>query len=200
MKKDVVYTITSTFIVPLLGIEKSIFYDSLVIFGKVKHHNRLINAFYKTKFDNTYNKKGYVHILIDPYQDEKFESFLSNLTKHPTYVDMYEYLGMFVSVHKIPDEFLTDYNLLINGKYSLISSKAKELILLNRFWSYPENLLHQILYRNESLVASWEEKLGASIGDNDAWWIINEKDVLTLEHMKELSGSSILKQGIEIFE
>lgn len=199
-KRDVTYTITSTFIIPLLGIDKSIFYDSLNIFGSIKHHNRLINGFYKTEFENTYNKKGYVHILIDPYQDEKFDAFMQNLTNHPTYVEMYEIYGMYVSVHRIPEKFKEDYKLIINGKYSLISSEAKQLIIGNRYWTYPEKLLPQVLFRDPALVQSWEDRLGASIGDNDAWWIINDKDVLTLDLIKDLSGASILKQGLEIFE
>jgi len=75
-------------------------------------------------------------------------------------------------VLKIPDDFMNDYYLLLEGKYSQISTKAKGYILghLHKFYTHRLEKVHEvwkILNKDVSLRRQLEERLNTSLSDED---------------------------------
>jgi len=193
MKKKI-YTLTSTFVFPLLQIPKSYFScDVKTMWGSTIMDNRFIDAFLWNTSISKYNDGLHISIVLNNYRDVKFDEFNDLLQSHDSYVDNYEIENTLIYVFKMPIEYLDDLALLIDGKYSKISEGAKSVILKNTFYSGDINTIPLIFTKAKKLKESWELTLGADIGDNEVWMKINpEKETLTINKIKEISNVSTL--------
>lgn len=109
----------------------------------------------------------------------EMEEFEAKIKKHPQYletidVDQYHVLYKF----SIPTRYYVDYKLIIQGKYSRISSRAKERIL--DFHSATEKTpLGKILTRNPKRRAKMEKELEITIPEDaelhDPFYIEEER-------------------------
>ena len=185
MKKVKHFTKTSTFIFPLLGISKHLFmYDK-------KEYDRLVS---KTRFVNAYiysnvceKHNHHVSIVIDPYRDVKFDHFYSSLSGHDTFIDSYEVNDLLIMVFEIPDQYIDDLTLIVNGKYSAVSPAGKQLIMKNHFFDSESTIIPMIFNKAKKLKDAWENKIGASIGDGEVWNIINvDEETLTNEKLDKV--------------
>jgi len=204
---EIKFTKTATFIFPLLQIPKNLFEVSVLDkYGRNIYSNRFINAYLEDQNVTSFQddvENNYIFLLLKNYQDVNFSTFYSTITAFPNYVDDYDIKDCLVMVFRIPEETKEDYDLLINGKYSEISTESKKLILGNNFYSGKAFTLPLILNKSSALKESWEDKLSfigphiyspADLGDQEVWPIINrEKEVLT----KEIIDSFIIKKDLQ---
>ena len=200
------YTKTATFLFPLLKIPKELFTCNIKnSLGKSIITNRFINA-YLTDDDIKNYKENHLFILINNYQDSKFETFYSTMLSFPNYVDDYEKDDYLVIIYKIPKETVSDYTLLLNGKYSEISANAKKLILSNYFFCGKAFTLPLILNKAIALKDSWEERLSTegspgNLYDQEVWPIIEkDNERLNLTIIKTLGQKNNKLKSIEEFK
>jgi len=187
------YNKTATFLFPLLEIPKELFTCNVKnSLGKSIITGRFINAYLEDADIKDY-KENHLFLLINNYQDSKFENFYSTMTAFPNYVDDYEKHGHLIIIYKIPEEFLIDYKLLLNGSYSKISAKAKKLILANHFFCGKAFTLPLILNKSIALKDSWEERLSTenspvNLYDQEVWPILEKNmEILNFNIIKDLN-------------
>lgn len=201
------YTKTSTFLFPLLEIPRSLFHCKVVSsFGSVIMTNRFLNSYLidEDLDSEEFNKGPYIFLVIKNYRDPDFEAFYNTLTAFDNFVDEYEKCGFLVVIFKIPDEFLIDYNLLMKGKYSKLSYKAKQSIINNAYYSGSKRItLSLILSKSENLKRSWEKRLSTSkssvcLEGKEVWSIINlEKETFDNPLLKVISKNQKMSPNRE---
>jgi hypothetical protein len=194
------YTKTATFLFPLLEIPKKLFIcDVKDIFLNTKFNLRFINAYLKDTQINKYDK-NHIFVVVRNYRDLSFDGFYDKLISFPNYVDDYEEGNCLIFIFSIPEKNLKDFNLLLNGKYSQISEKAKELIVHNHFFNGQILLLKMILYKSPKLKEYWNEQLSCppnsmvDLGDQELCSIIDlKKQVLSKEVLKKFNKTNFSK-------
>lgn len=199
------FTKTATFLFPMTTIPKTLFECNIRdVFGRTKFTTRFVNAFSSSTCINKYQEESnLIFIVTKQYQDVGFEAFYTTITSFPNYVDDYDDSGYLVFIFRIPEENEKDYILILNGKYSEISAKAKKLILQNNFFSGKVFTLPLILNKSEALKTSWEDRLSnpgspAVLGNQEVWPIIESvEEVLTPDVMKKIALKSKLEPSGE---
>ena len=199
------FTKTATFLFTMTTIPKTLFECNIRdVFGRTKFTTRFVNAFSSSTCINKYQEESnLIFIVTKQYQDVGFEAFYTTITSFPNYVDDYDDSGYLVFIFRIPEENEKDYILILNGKYSEISAKAKKLILQNNFFSGKVFTLPLILNKSEALKTSWEDRLSnpgslAVLGDQEVWPIIESvEEVLTPDVMKKIALKSKLEPSGE---
>jgi hypothetical protein len=195
-KKKKHFTKTATFIFPLLGINKSKFVYDERTFSRVDIKSRFVNAFIYDDVCKKYN--NHVSIVINSYRDVHFDNFYTDLSSHPTFVDSYEAHGVLVMVFEIPSERIDDFAKIVNGEYSKISPEGKQMILKNHYFDSQSSVIPMIFNKSKSLKTAWEDKIGAELGDNEVWTIMDEsEETLTLEKLESVFMHKFLKPSKE---
>jgi hypothetical protein len=190
---DVKYTKTATFLFPFLEIPRDIFECNVKnAFGKLMFSNRFINA-YLFDEDIKHYRENCIFLVIRNYRDVDFESFYTTMCAFPNYKDDYEKNNSLVMVFSVADHLLSDYHLILNGKYSEISKAGKTLILGNYFFTGKAFTIPLILNKAVALKDSWEERLSspnsvANLYDQEVWPIINiEAEKICVDTLKQYS-------------
>ena len=170
------YSKTATFLFPLLEIPKAIFTKKKVDNGKSFTKLYFINAYLiiqgkKNKNDRTIN------LLIDN-SDHDTGKMLANIFTQKSYRYYYE-LGCYIVIAcEYSRVFDKDIKLIMNGQYSKISNKAKDLIKKNNFFSNDPRIIPMILNKSETLKISWEKRINTSLENQEVWpIIITEKEI-----------------------
>lgn len=183
--KELKYTYTATFLFPMLQVPKAFFdCDVKDMFGRLQFKTRFINAYLSDTCVTKYNNENYIFVLLRNYRDVNFDVFYSTLQAFPNYVDDYDNKECLIVVFRVPEETMEDYQLLLNGGYSMISKDAKALILKHSFFSGQPMTLPLILHKSDVLKESWETRLStpgspANLYDQEVWPIIDrEKEEL----------------------
>jgi len=193
------YTKTATFLFPLLGIPKGIFYcDIKNSFGGTKYSTRFYNAYIgDCKVDNY--KEGFIFLVTRAYQDSNYDSFYDTMTSFENYVDDYERGNYVVFIFSILDKFKIDYTLIMSGTYSKICRMAKQAIIRESFYSGNPTTIPLILSKSEELKKGWEKRLNAPLGNQEVWSIIMpEKEKLCDDVLEEIvPGHQIIEPNRE---
>lgn len=193
------YTKTSTFLFPLLEIPRSLFSCKVTnSTGGILMTNRFLNSYLNDQIiSNTeYNEGPYIYIIVKSNGDLEFESFYDTLTSLENYTEDFEYNDFLIMVFKIPDNYINDYKLLLEGKYSKISDEAKTIIIKHAFYSGKiRTTITKILTKHPSLKLSWEKRLSVNtrvdLKDQEVWGIIEmEKETLTKDILIKNSKKS----------
>jgi len=147
--------ISSVYILPLLGIQKE---------------HLLINYNFINCYVNHYNYKHklgeYLYIIYRYTPIPYYSKFVSNLATASNYIDCNsedkdKRFDCFV--FKTNEIFIDDIKLILKGKYSNISEKAKKLILTFHNQLKSDQPLNQILYKGELRKNELESIFGCSI-------------------------------------
>lgn len=86
------------------------------------------------------------------------------LINHPQYVIKCDSNEFVIFQFRIPDEFLDDVNLFLNGKYSKFTDKLKHQII--KFHQFiPGHRVSQTLYKKKELKAYWEKELAMRLDE-----------------------------------
>jgi hypothetical protein len=163
------FNTVSTFLLPLLRIEKEVF------------KGRIINSFLYDEDISNYQEE-HVFILHSNVQDRNFVIFEKYLEDNENFVDSYDIVkGAFgIKVFKIPDDSLKNYQLFKKGEYSKFDMVGRTLCY--RFGLLPENrILHHVFNKTNELKTLKEIDFGITIGPNQELWSIWDKkyDVIT---------------------
>lgn len=188
------YNKCSMFLFPFLGIPKNLFKCSVKnIFNKEIFNNRFLNCYLSHDIiDQEKYDSNHLFLLVRNYRDIGFDIFYSTITAFPNYIEDYEINDCLIFIFKVPDNQLKDYELILKGKYSLITSDNKRTILTNSFNNYHESILPMILSKSTSLKEKWEDQLGKpgeiDLGNQEVWSIIiKEEEILNKNIIKALS-------------
>lgn len=112
-----------------------------------------------------------VYLLYKPKQIDVFEKFIqSEYKRTPLLVEDYDYPGGYiVTVYKFPKEFMEEYQLFLQGKYSKFSKKYTDLFPVlvevtdeNGNKSEKYSLQYHIFNRTSAMKRYLEEKFGYS--------------------------------------
>jgi hypothetical protein len=148
-----------TYMLPMLSLSLSYYAEHLV------------NVFFGDESKPELNE--HIFLLFKFSGDRKRPSHTSylwieeDLKKHPLYVEMYDPDPHHVMMaFTIPKEHIVNYKLFRSGKYSELSEEYKRTLLE---YHYPDPVrreqgtLRKVLYKDESLYRSWEERLATKI-------------------------------------
>ena len=154
------YNKSKTYLLPLLA---------QVIDMDIKFFNHLRNT-YIGDVNGLY--KDCLIVLHDfSFKNPEFTKYENRITSNPYFVDLVDINNQVLYIFKFPEEYLTEYKLFQQGKYSLYGDDAKEVILNFYGDIYTGNLnavkflltLKQVLYRDNKLKQELEKKLGVSL-------------------------------------
>jgi hypothetical protein len=162
MSERIKYTKTSTFLFPLTEVPKTSFICNIKNgFKKTILTSRFFNSYIKdfNLDNNIFNDGPYIFVVINSYQDKEFDKFYSTIVEHANYVDEYIKNDFIVMIFSISQKYLDDYELIMNGKYSIISEEAKEIIMRNYFFRGQPGAIPLILNKSKKLKETWEERL-----------------------------------------
>lgn len=154
------YSKSKTYLLPLL---------SEVLDLNIKFLPYLINTY---MFDENNEHKDCIFILHEfNFKNPEFTKYEHNLLNNPLFVKHIDVGNKVVYVFKFPEEYLNEYNCLLNSQYSKFGEDAKQLIL--RFWGevYSGNSagvnfllkVKQILYKDSKLKERLQKELGVII-------------------------------------
>jgi hypothetical protein len=178
-------TCTSLFLVPLLGIDK----EALDEFGFVMGYLDDVN--HEIHYEES------IYLLFKPKNLEEFNLFVRNETQNParSLVDDYDYEGGYaVLVYRIPQRFLQDYQLFLEGKYSKFSESAKrmfpaEVIIVSQDGSRRRvsSFAYRIFDKEDSMKRWVEEIIGEELDKNAEYWTIPDLDreILDIDKIKK---------------
>lgn len=160
-------TKSTTFLMPFLGGNHN----------NYRYKLNFVNAFLDAELDPN-NKMGESLYLLYRFDGSlNYLSFDEDIRNHPYFEegfepDPYHTLYKF----KLPENFKEDIELILKGKYSKISTEAKQLIL-NFHLSHKNRPLGQILLRSPERRKQMEEDLGHPIPkENELLSPINFRD------------------------
>ena len=179
------YTRTATFLFPLLGIYKSLFYFDEAVKGKTLRGSLFYNA-YLSVVGHVSRDKGVVYVLLqDELNPKAAKRLIEVLASYKNYREQFKARGYTVLVFVVLDPFMRDYELILEGKYSLVSNAGKNLIFQNHFFSGKPHVLPLIMNKSSALKVAWEERLDAQINNQEVWPVFQkQKEILRLSRLK----------------
>lgn len=137
-----------------------------------------INAFLDD-IEHEHHYENSVYLLFKPSELSVFEWFVDG-EKARTHLVIEEYdypNGYIVLVYKFPAEYMDDYRLFLQGKYSKFSQKYKDLFPLTNKTTSSRNLTKEepsfyshIFTRSEKMRDYWEGKLAVILAPDAEYW------------------------------
>lgn len=155
------YTLTSTFLFPLVNVPKQLFKCNVKSsFDRLIMSTRFLNSYmWDEDLEMEFNYGPYILVVVKPYRDAEFQEFYSTIISMPSYVDEYEKEGYIVMIFKVLEENMPFYNLILAGKYSELPAEGKKIILKNNYSRLDPNLIPLIFNKDDGLRQSWEKAL-----------------------------------------
>lgn len=163
----------------------------------LKRQNLLRHGFISAYIDDKNHDVHYdtsIYLLYKPEQISEFQKFMTSEYKRtPLLVEDYDYPGGYVvTVYKFPSEFLSEYELFLQGKYSKFSKKYIDLFPsrievydpIDNLNKEKYSLQYHVFGRTAAIRKYWEEVLGYKPGelpDDLEYWSIPEKEKETLD-------------------
>jgi hypothetical protein len=176
-------TITSIFMVPTLGINRS----SLKTNGFINGYSK--DAHRDVQYENC------VYVLFKPSDLEAFRDFLDGeYERTKLIIDDYDYPdGYVVLVYELDKKYKRDFEFIRAGKYSKTSKDFQNLfpktvkIIRNGYHKDEVALQHRIFNKTKDLKEYWEDKIDIQFDDDMELWDgykeVNE--ILVIEKLKE---------------
>lgn len=182
---DTKKTVTSTFMVPLLKINR-----------EALREQGFINAYINDK-NSEIQYKNSVYLLFKPKDMVSFRAFIAEEYERTTnIIDDYDYGGGFVVVvYKLNPKFLEDINLIKKGMYSKTSKNFQKeypkivKISVSNGFREEISLQFRIFNKTKDMLDYWEEKLNVHFTEDQEVWhsFDEEKETLTLKKLEEFA-------------
>lgn len=131
-----------------------------------------------------------VYLLFKPEDIGAFQKFLEEEYRKPgLIVEDYDYRGGYiVTVYKIDERYLPEYQLFLQGKYSKFSPEYISLFPTEIVAELPSgakvvkhSLHYHIFNRTREIREYWERKIGEKISDNMELWSSPDMDKEVLD-------------------
>lgn len=180
-------TITSMFLVPTLGLDKPL----------LRQYN-YINSYSDMK-DKVYEYDPHVvYIVFKPSSKIMFKGFLENLYKYNNSIleDFNLDDDYVVIVFHLNEEFNRDYELVKISKYSKTSPEFKKLFPVKVHstkdgkTSTRDSLQTLVFRKDKGLLNYWQNKIGATFGDDMEVWYEFDLEKETLDFDKILKETT----------
>jgi hypothetical protein len=184
-KKKVLYNKSKTYLLPLI---------SEVLDLNIKFLPYLINTYL---FDENNEYENCIFILHEfNFKNPEFTKYEHKLINNELFVKHIDIDDKVVYIFKFPEEYLNEYNCLLNSQYSKFGDDAKQLIL--RFWGevYSGNSvgvafllkIKQILYKEIKLKERLQKELGVIISNDQELgdYVDPYNEVFNSEDFKEI--------------
>lgn len=147
---------SSTYLLPLLNKTIGIEFDYLLINTFIKYHKSI------GEYENT------IGLLFEIEDTEAFKEYMSYLESHPSLVrHLTIYYTRELFIFKFPEEYLFEYNLFKEGKYSKFTQEAKSIIISYsaKAYKYPPILedLTGVLWKHKTRREKLERELGITL-------------------------------------
>jgi len=133
-------------------------------------------------FDSEHNVDKYnLFVCFKWHGHKKFEDSLNIIRHNPQYRGEFSYQdgNYIVFILELLEEFKSEYDLFLEGKYSKFSDKAKEIICRHRS---SDSIIKSILNKCNSLKEMWEKDLNIVISDSSELWSIYDRCEETLDN------------------
>lgn len=160
---EIIVDVNETTVVFLTSIISKVSNFMLPILGKTKQDLKFNTYFVNSFIDETHKYIGILYRFTGTELYKKFEEKMISdklCVKHIEY-DPYHVMYVF----KIPEEFAGDVELFFKGKYSKLSSNAKNAIA--KFHSLmKESYISQVLNQSEKLKKNMEKELGTKLPES----------------------------------
>ncbi len=163
-------TSTDLFLRPMLNINESY----LSRFGYVSAY--LKDTDHEPEYENA------IYLLFRPEDLSLFEKFVQAEKRRVGNLFLEDYdcgYGYVVMVYRIPDQYMNDYKLFLQGKYSKFSRELIEIfpetVTRKDEWGYDKvdnSLYFHIFNRSKAMRNYWEEKLGTELEPDAEYWSI----------------------------
>jgi hypothetical protein len=175
-------TITRIFMLPTIGISKTIL-----------ESNGFINAYIK----DTHREIQYedvIYLLFKPINIDRFRDFLDSEYDRTTILDDYDYEdGFVVVVYQLNLKYKEDFDLIRQGKYSKTSFEFQELfpkitkLIKNGLHRDELSLQFRVFNKTHDLVEFQEKRFNMTFGKDQEIWqtFIEENETLDLTKIKE---------------
>jgi hypothetical protein len=180
---DVKKTITSIFIVPILGIKREKLIDNGYINGYIRDSRKEI------QYEDS------IYLLFKPEKLDVFREFLDEeYERTKTIIDDYDYEdGYVIVVYKVDKKFKKDIALIKEGKYSKTSKEFQEMfpkiIKIKRNGMHKDeiSLQYRVFNKTQDLKEYWEDKLAVEFDDDMEVWdkFVYEHEILNLDKIKQ---------------
>lgn len=169
---------TTIFLLPAIGQTR----QTLLQYGFI--------AAYLDDLQHEVHYEEAVYLLFKPEDIPAFQKFLEEEYRKPSLIlEDYDYRGGYtVVVYKVDEEFLPEYQLFLQGKYSKFSPKyiaafPKEIPvdLLHRGRTMRKSLHYHIFNRTQQMKNYWERKIGEKIPEDMELWSSPDMDKEVLD-------------------
>jgi hypothetical protein len=160
-------TCTSLFLVPLLGIQKVALDEMGFISGYLGDVSQ------EVQYDEA------IYMLFKPEDQELFGLFVRNETNtnKRNLIDDYDYDGRYtVLVYQIPEKFISDYKLFLEGKYSEFSDAAKKMfpeetpVIVRGHREILPSFAYRVFNKEERMRKWIEDLLGVKLDKDAECW------------------------------
>lgn len=161
------FTCSTLFLLPAIGLQRK----DIIKYG-------FIDAY----LDDVHHEPHYkasLYLLFKPENMEAFQVFLNKEYKRTKLlIEDYDYAGGYVvTVYKIAEEYMKEYDLFLKGKYSKFRKKYMQLFpqvvkIENEDGKsvMETSLAYHIFDRTPSIREYWEEKVGTSLDEEAEMW------------------------------
>jgi hypothetical protein len=165
------WNVSNLFLIPLLNIGR----ERLRKHGFVESF--LYNAEEETSYDNC------IYLLFNTLDMDDFNMFINEEKDRTTIIEEFAYPDYFMMVaYELPKRFKKDYQLLIQGKYSLLSKEFKKNIPMYVKVSEDskivevETVQHMVLSKSPELKEHFEAEFDVVLDDDQELWKIFDKE------------------------
>lgn len=147
-----------------------------------------LNAFLDD-IDHETHYENCVYLLFKPKELSLFEWFVEEeKSRTNLLVEEYDYPnGFVVLVYKFPAEYMENYRLFKEGKYSKFTEKYKKLFPMEKSGISSKNIpvkepsfYYHIFKKSDTMKAYWENKLGVILDEDSEYWSIPNMQKETL--------------------
>lgn len=162
LEENIVLNRSKTYLLPLLS--------ELVNFD-MKFMKYLLNTYMYVDNEEYENCLCVLHEFS--FRDPEFTSYEHRLTKNELFVRCVDIGNKVLYIFKFPEDYMKEYNLFKDGRYSEFGDDAKQLIL--KFWGEVHKgnsasvqfliKIKQILWKDEKLKQIIEKQLGVKLND-----------------------------------
>lgn len=161
------FTCSTLFLLPAIGLQRK----DILKYG-----------FMDAYLDDVNHEPHYeasVYLLFRPENMDGFQVFLDKeYRRTKLLIEDYDYAGGYVvTVYRIPEEYLREYDLFLKGKYSKFRKKYMQLFARTAEVTTDDgkvvtesSLAYHIFDRTPSMREYWEEKLGAQLDEDAEMW------------------------------
>lgn len=156
-------TCSTIFLLPAIGLYRKDILKYGFLSAYLKDKNREIS----------YDKA--IYLLYKPPAMDRFQEFLrKEYARTPLLIEDYDYVGGYVvSVYQFPEEFMEEYKLFLQGKYSKFRRQYRRLFpdyIVTAEGEREVSLQYHIFNKTSAIREYWESKVDQILDEDAEMW------------------------------